>query len=567
MKSYLYRAAAVQTLAEVGNIEANLKICEHYVKQAAYQGVRLIVFPECMNAGYLYDSISHARRIADTVNGRFVRSLAKLARENDMFVATGMTEWDPKAEKIFNTGILLDRKGELVVHYHKQFLTTHDQNWFTVGERGFPVVETELGRVGLMICFDGRIPEIPRCTALSGAQVIIDMANFFLIDQADMWRPARAFENGVWICAATKAGQERSIYYPGGSMIVDPSGNLRAKVAWDTHGMAIGDIDPALADNKAMSLGADKFADRRPDTYKVLTAAYTDTKVAEVSNRPIVPGEMTFNMAAIQSHVSESQLTTLDCVVEQVGHAARFGVKLMVLPEYFASPNWRIDPTEATRLASINGKLLKTFGELCKSEECAILMPNVEEEDGKLFSTSFLIGPDGNMLMSYRKVHLFTDERAWATAGSDYPVIETPFGRIGIMMGYDGMFPESARCLGTNGADVILWPSRLQDRKERTLLAVPRAVDNRCAVILANRVDAPFGGGSMVALPAQFPVWDVDVAVPCYPDMHKVVVEVIEIANARQKHMMANVHMFANRQPSTYGALVEPHCVKNITAE
>ncbi|WP_236000468.1 carbon-nitrogen hydrolase family protein [Bradyrhizobium uaiense] len=223
MKSYLYRAAAVQTLAEIGNVEANLRICEHYVKQAAFQGVRLIVFPECMNAGYLYDSISHARRIADTVNGHFVRSLAKLARENDMFVATGMTEWDPKAEKIFNTGILLDRKGELVVHYHKQFLTTHDQNWFAFGERGFPVVETELGRVGLMICFDGRIPEIPRCTALSGAQVIIDMANFFLIDQADMWRPARAFENGVWICAATKAGQERSIYYPGGSMIVDPA--------------------------------------------------------------------------------------------------------------------------------------------------------------------------------------------------------------------------------------------------------------------------------------------------------------------------------------------------------
>lgn len=73
------------------------------------------------------------------------------------------------------------------------------------------------------------------------------------------------------------------------------------------------------------------------------------------------------------------------------------------------------------------------------------------------------------------------------------------------MMGYDGMFPEAASCLGINGADVILWPARLQDGKERTLIAVPRAVDNRCAVILANRVDAPFGGGSMIALPAQFP--------------------------------------------------------------
>lgn len=271
---------------------------------------------------------------------------------------------------------------------------------------------------------------------------------------------------------------------------------------------------------------------------------------------PIVPGEMTFNMAAAQTHVSESYHTTLDRVIEQVGHGARFGVELMVLPEYFASPNWRIDETEAKRLASINSELLKKFGEICQTSNCAILVPNIEEVDGKFYPTSFLIGPEGNTLLSYRKVHLFSDEREWAAAGSEYPVVDTPYGRIGIMMGYDGMFPEVARCLGTNGADVILWPARLQDRKERTLIAVPRAVDNRCAVILANRVDAPFGGGSMVALPAQFPVWDVDVATPYYPDMHKIILEVIEIANARQKNMMANVHMFAKRQPWTYDSLV-----------
>lgn len=55
MKSYEYRAATVQTLAEVGNVDANLEICAHYVKQAALQDVRVIVFPECMNVGYLYE--------------------------------------------------------------------------------------------------------------------------------------------------------------------------------------------------------------------------------------------------------------------------------------------------------------------------------------------------------------------------------------------------------------------------------------------------------------------------------------------------------------------------------
>ncbi len=138
---------------------------------------------------------------------------------------------------------MFGRKGEVACHYHKQFLATHDQNWFAFGERGCPVVETDLGRIGLLICFDGRIPEIFRAMAMQGAEVIVDMANFFAMDQADMWGPARAYENGVWLVAATKAGYERSIYYPGGSMIVDPKGRVISKVPYDTHGMAVATID------------------------------------------------------------------------------------------------------------------------------------------------------------------------------------------------------------------------------------------------------------------------------------------------------------------------------------
>ncbi len=92
---------------------------------------------------------------------------------------------------------MFDRKGKIACHYHKQFLATHDQNWFSFGERGCPVVDTDLGRIGLLICFDGRIPEIFRAMAMQGAEVIVDMANFFAMDQADMWGPARAYENGA----------------------------------------------------------------------------------------------------------------------------------------------------------------------------------------------------------------------------------------------------------------------------------------------------------------------------------------------------------------------------------
>src|SRR5215469_15020973 len=156
---------------------------------------------------------------------------------------------------------------------------------------GFPsasadarVVDTDLGRIGLMICFDGRIPEIARSLALQGAEIIVDMANFFAMDQADMWGPARSYENGVWLVAATKAGYERSIYYPGGSMIVDPNGRVAAKMPYDRHGVIVADVSPEFAREKPIYSANDKFADRRPSTYGMLVEDYRDLPVAKTAH-------------------------------------------------------------------------------------------------------------------------------------------------------------------------------------------------------------------------------------------------------------------------------------------
>ena len=203
--------------------------------------------------------------------GPFVDGLAELAKRHGIYIASGITERDDAAGKIFNSGILFDRGGNVALHYHKQFLATHDQNWFAFGECGNPVVDTDLGRLGLLICFDGRIPEIARSLALQGAEVLVDMANFFAMDQAEMWGPARAYENGVWLVAATKAGYERSIYYPGGSMIVDPRGRVIARIPYDTHAIAVAEIDLEMAHDKRIYAANDKFADRRPEIYGVLS--------------------------------------------------------------------------------------------------------------------------------------------------------------------------------------------------------------------------------------------------------------------------------------------------------
>ena len=102
----------------------------------------------------------------------------------------------------------------------------------------------------------------------------------------------------MWLVAATKAGYERSIYYPGGSMIVDPKGRVVAKMPYDRHGVIVADVFPGEARDKSIYAANDKFADRRPSTYGILTKPYQETPVSKVAHEPIVPARATASSAS-----------------------------------------------------------------------------------------------------------------------------------------------------------------------------------------------------------------------------------------------------------------------------
>jgi predicted amidohydrolase len=556
LKKKRFRAAAAQTLARLGDVAHNIDLSAQLVNEALRHGAELVVLPECMDTGYLFDSADHSRSLAERVpDGPFVSAMASLARRHGIFIASGITEWDPARERIFNSGILLDRKGEVALHYHKQFLATHDQNWFAFGERGCPVVDTDLGRIGLLICFDGRIPEIARSLALQGAEIIVDMANFFAMDQAEMWGPARAWENGVWLVAATKAGYERSIYYPGGSMIVDPKGRVVAKMPYERHGVIVADIVPDLARDKSVYTANDKFADRRPSTYGLLVKNYADTPVSETALEPIVPARSTSKVAAVQMHAT-AEVQRAD-VFAMIDHAAKLGAQVLLLPEYALMATWAPTPADAERAADSAKADIASVSEIAKRYGCVVALPTVTRGAAGLLATTILVGPDGAELGRYHKTHLTAEERRWAHAGDVYPVFESQFGRIGIMAGYDGLFPETSRCLAAAAADIVLWPAGMRESFERELIAVPRAADNRVALVIANRLDCPYPGGSVVVPPTGFPHWDINRVAPRSFAMGAVVPMFIDLAVCRQKQMIPKVDMFANRLTQTYGPLVE----------
>jgi predicted amidohydrolase len=318
--------------------------------------------------------------------------------------------------------------------------------------------------------------------------------------------------------------------------------------------MAVATIDPQTAADKSIYTANDKIADRRPETYGIMALPYEKTPIYKIAEKPLIPAKSVTKVAAIQMHV------TKDCpasdVLDMVDHTAKLGAKVLVLPEYAFCPSAIPTAAEAALLGDQTSELLAKSAAIAAKYQCVIAVPSVERASAGLYVTTFLIGPDGKNVGRYRKTHLTAEDRAWAKAGDDYPVFETPFGQIGVMSGYDAVFPETSRCLAIGTADIILWPASLREPFERELLAIPRAEDNRVAVILANRVDSPYPGGSVVIPPNGFPLWDINIVAPRVFKLGAVMPKHIDLAVCRQKLMIPKVDMFANRLVDTYAPIV-----------
>jgi len=85
-----FRAAAVQTLARLGDYDHNIELATKYVEDAVRQGAELVVFPECMDTGYLFDSVEHCRALAEVItDGPFVKALSALSKKHSIYVASG----------------------------------------------------------------------------------------------------------------------------------------------------------------------------------------------------------------------------------------------------------------------------------------------------------------------------------------------------------------------------------------------------------------------------------------------------------------------------------------------
>lgn len=167
---------------------------------------------------------------------------------------------------------------------------------------------------------------------------------------------------------------------------------------------------------------------------------------------------------------------------------------LFVLPELFNTGYNFADKAELERLAEEpTGNTFERIAGFCKRRKCFAAYGFAERASG-MYNSSALVGPNG-MIGVYRKIHLYYRETILFTAGDlGFPVFDLPFGRVGMMICFDWIYPESARTLALSGAQIIAHPSNLVLPYCPDAM-VTRCLENRVFAATANRVGRENRGG------------------------------------------------------------------------
>jgi predicted amidohydrolase len=264
-------AALAQISCKVGDKKHNINVMKKNIKRAKEKGANLVIFPELSLTGYLNRDLAY--ELAEPIPGSSINSLEEKAKKENIHIVFGMPEQSEKAHAVlYNTAVLLGPDG-LIGKYRKTHLPTHsvfeEKRYFRLGYEA-PVFETELGKMGLTICYDMFFPEISRLLRLKGSQLIICISaspavrsRFF-----EVFTTARALENTVFLAYVNLVGVEDGLQFWGGSRIIAPDGSILAKAKYDEEDLVIGTMD--YADLERAEAFVPTLRDLRPELFNSL---------------------------------------------------------------------------------------------------------------------------------------------------------------------------------------------------------------------------------------------------------------------------------------------------------
>ena len=281
--------------------EANFTSAVERIRKAARLGAKIVCLPELFRTQYfcqredlrLFD-------LAEPIPGPSTARLAEVAREAHVVLIASLFE--RRAAGVYhNTAVTLNADGAVAGIYRKMHIPDDplyfEKYYFAPGDLGFQTVETAVGRVGTLVCWDQWYPEGARLTAMQGAEVLFYPTAIgwhpaekdeYGVAQYDAWQTiqrSHAIANGVYVAAVNRVGIEHGdvlgnrsagpgIEFWGGSFLADPFGRVIAKASHDAEEILLGEIDLGLIEETRRNWPF--LRDRRIDAYAPITQRFLD---------------------------------------------------------------------------------------------------------------------------------------------------------------------------------------------------------------------------------------------------------------------------------------------------
>ena len=282
-----------------GNNAENVQRLENNIRDVAAKGARLIVLQELHNSLYFCQTEeTDVFDLAETIPGPSTELFGQLAKELGVVIVTSLFE--KRAPGLYhNTAVVLEKDGTIAGKYRKMHIPDdpayYEKFYFTPGDMGFEPIDTSVGRLGVLVCWDQWYPEAARLMAMRGADLLIypTAIGWESTDtpeeqkrQKDAWtisQRGHAVANGLPVISVNRVGYEPDpskvtggIQFWGNSFVAGPQGEILAEAPTDMESNIIVEID--LQRSESVRRIWPFFRDRRIDAYDGLTKRFLDDK-------------------------------------------------------------------------------------------------------------------------------------------------------------------------------------------------------------------------------------------------------------------------------------------------
>jgi N-carbamoylputrescine amidase len=291
-----YAIGLVQ-MAMTPELSANVSKAMDGIADAARQGAKVVCLPELFRSPYFCQQENAAVfDLAEPIPGPTTERLCAQAKDLGVILVASLFE--KRAAGLYhNTAVVIDEQGTLVAKYRKMHIPDdphyYEKFYFAPGDLGFTSIQTSVGRLGVLVCWDQWYPEAARLTALSGAEVLLyptaigwhpEEKHQYGQEQRDAWRTiqrSHAIANGTFVCSVNRIGHEpdpagvgAGVDFWGTSFLAGPFGATLVEGPTDAEAVLIGVVDRGRIEE--VRRGWPFLRDRRIDAYSDLTCRYID---------------------------------------------------------------------------------------------------------------------------------------------------------------------------------------------------------------------------------------------------------------------------------------------------